>query len=149
MCLKLLLCCISQIATGVPYSESPRTIIQAGPILIKIRRNLTCFRPVQSFDLLGWGSSPYSALTHNQCGVHFYVFWDFCKIQKNVLVWIFLVNFMFPNLFSILVGPIVRLQVSRCHDRTRIEDPWRRTYAIPCFRIRRLRLELLRRKKEF
>jgi hypothetical protein len=54
MCI-LLLCNISQIATGVPYSESPRNIVQSGPILIKIKCNLTCFRPVQNFDLLGWG----------------------------------------------------------------------------------------------
>jgi hypothetical protein len=54
--LILLLCNISHIATGVPYPESPRNIFQSGPILIKIRCNLTCFRQVQSFDLLGWGS---------------------------------------------------------------------------------------------
>jgi hypothetical protein len=51
----LLLCNISQIATG-PYSESPRNKSQSGPILINIQRNLTCFRPVQSCDLLGCGS---------------------------------------------------------------------------------------------
>jgi hypothetical protein len=49
----LLLCYISQIATGVPCSEYPRTIMQYGPILITIRRNLTCFRPGQSLDVLG------------------------------------------------------------------------------------------------
>ena len=38
------LCNISQIATGVPYSESPRNIFQSGPILIKIRCNLNCFK---------------------------------------------------------------------------------------------------------
>jgi hypothetical protein len=38
----------------MPYSESPRKICQSGPILIKIRCNLTCFRPVQSLDVLGW-----------------------------------------------------------------------------------------------
>jgi hypothetical protein len=31
-------------------------IVQSGPILINIRCNLTRLRPVQSFDLLGWGS---------------------------------------------------------------------------------------------
>jgi hypothetical protein len=36
----------SQIATGVPYSESHRKKVGSGPILIKLRRNLTCFRPV-------------------------------------------------------------------------------------------------------
>ena len=56
----LLLCNISQIATGVQYSESPRTKLQSGPILIEIRRNLTLFKTVQSFDVLGWGSTPYS-----------------------------------------------------------------------------------------
>jgi hypothetical protein len=40
----LRLCNISQIATGVPYSESLRTIF--GPILVNIRRNLTDFQPV-------------------------------------------------------------------------------------------------------
>jgi hypothetical protein len=54
------LCNMSQIATGVPYSESPRKTPQSAPILIKIGRNLTCFGPVQRFDLLGWGSTPYS-----------------------------------------------------------------------------------------
>jgi hypothetical protein len=39
---------IFQIATRVPESESPRQIFQSGQILIKIRRNLTCFRPIQS-----------------------------------------------------------------------------------------------------
>jgi hypothetical protein len=33
---------------------------QSGPILFKIRCNLTCFGPVQSFDVLGWGSTLYS-----------------------------------------------------------------------------------------
>jgi hypothetical protein len=55
-CVILLLCNISQIATGVPYSEFPRRIFQSEPILITFGCNLTCFRPVQSFDLLGWGS---------------------------------------------------------------------------------------------
>jgi hypothetical protein len=50
-----LLCNISQIATGVPYSESPRKKSQSGPILINIGRNLTCVRPVQSFTYLGGG----------------------------------------------------------------------------------------------
>jgi hypothetical protein len=40
----------------VPYSESPRNKSPIAPILIKIGRDLTCFRPVQSLDLLGWGS---------------------------------------------------------------------------------------------
>jgi hypothetical protein len=48
----LLLCNISQIATGVPYSESLRKKAQTAPIRIKIGRNLTCFGPVQSFDVL-------------------------------------------------------------------------------------------------
>jgi hypothetical protein len=52
----LLLRNISQIATGVPYSESPRKKSQSAPILINLGSNLTCFRPVRSFDLLGWGS---------------------------------------------------------------------------------------------
>jgi hypothetical protein len=52
----LILCNISQIATGVPYSESLRKKAQIAPILINIGRSVTCFRPVQSFDLLGWGS---------------------------------------------------------------------------------------------
>jgi hypothetical protein len=51
-----------RIAMGLPCSESPRTTIEAGPILTKIRCNLTCFRLVPSCDLLGWGSGPYSAL---------------------------------------------------------------------------------------
>jgi hypothetical protein len=58
---NLLLCNIAQIATGLPYSESPRTNVRSGLSLYKIRCNLTCFRPVQSFDLLVWGSSPHSA----------------------------------------------------------------------------------------
>jgi hypothetical protein len=33
---------------------------QSGPIIIKIRRNLTWVRPVHSFHLLGWGSTSYS-----------------------------------------------------------------------------------------
>ena len=57
------LCNISQIATGVPYSESLRNKSQSGPILINIRRNLTCFRPVRSFHLLGWGPQ---SLGHSQ-----------------------------------------------------------------------------------
>jgi hypothetical protein len=48
----LVLCNISQIATGVPYSESLRTNAQIAPILIKIGCDLTCFGPVQSFDVL-------------------------------------------------------------------------------------------------
>jgi hypothetical protein len=48
----LLLCTISQIATGVPYSESRRKKAQIAPILVKIGCNLTCFGPVQSFDVL-------------------------------------------------------------------------------------------------
>jgi hypothetical protein len=39
----ILLCNISRIETGVPYSESPRTTFESGPIRIKIRCNLTCF----------------------------------------------------------------------------------------------------------
>jgi hypothetical protein len=52
----LILCNISQIATGVPYSESPRKKSQSATTLVNIGCNLTCFRPVQSVDLLGWGS---------------------------------------------------------------------------------------------
>jgi hypothetical protein len=67
---SLLLCNIFQIATGLPYSESPRKTARSGPSLINIRCNLTCFRPVQSFDLLGWGgSSPHSALKNYTSGV--------------------------------------------------------------------------------
>jgi hypothetical protein len=61
----LLLCNISQIATGVPYSESPRNKTQIAPILINIGCNLTCFGPVQSFDLLGWGSHVLRVLSNN------------------------------------------------------------------------------------
>jgi hypothetical protein len=49
---SLLLCYISQIATGVPCSESPRNKSQIAPILIKRGCNLTCFGPVQSFNVL-------------------------------------------------------------------------------------------------
>jgi hypothetical protein len=35
-------------------------IFQSGPILIKFRCSLTCFRPVRSFHLLGRGSTPNS-----------------------------------------------------------------------------------------
>jgi hypothetical protein len=49
----LLLCNISQIATGVRYSESLRKKAQIARILIKFGCKLTCFRPVQSFDLGG------------------------------------------------------------------------------------------------
>jgi hypothetical protein len=45
----------------LPYSDYPRNIARYGPTLIQIRCKLICFRPVQSFDLLGWGSSPHSA----------------------------------------------------------------------------------------
>jgi hypothetical protein len=48
---------ISQIATGMPYSESLRTIFQSGPNLINIGWNLTCFGPIQSLEVLGWRSS--------------------------------------------------------------------------------------------
>jgi hypothetical protein len=47
---------MSQIAVGVPCTEYPRTIFQSGPVLINIRWNLTCFGPIRSVDLLGWGS---------------------------------------------------------------------------------------------
>jgi cobalamin biosynthesis Mg chelatase CobN len=61
------LCSISQIATVMQYAESSRPIFQSGPILIKIRWNLTCFGPVRSCDVrLGGGStpcSPWGALT--------------------------------------------------------------------------------------
>jgi hypothetical protein len=68
----LLLCNMSQIATGVPYSESPRNKSQSGPIHINIQRNLTCFRPVQSCDLLGCGSMSlgYSQKLLKKVGVH-------------------------------------------------------------------------------
>jgi hypothetical protein len=70
--LFFLLCNISQIATGVPYSEYPRNRSQSGPILINIRCNLTCFGPVQSVDLLGWGSmsSGSSHTLLKKVGVH-------------------------------------------------------------------------------
>jgi hypothetical protein len=57
---NLLLCNFLQIATGLPYSESPRW-----PNSYQIRCNLICFRPVRSFDLLGLGSSLYSALKNS------------------------------------------------------------------------------------
>jgi hypothetical protein len=53
---------------GVSYSESPRTTAEIGPILINVRCNLKCFRLVQSFDLLWWGSSPHSAFKHYTSG---------------------------------------------------------------------------------
>jgi hypothetical protein len=37
-------------------------------IVIKFRCNLTCFRPVRSFDLLGGGSSPHSAINNYTLG---------------------------------------------------------------------------------
>jgi hypothetical protein len=52
---------LSALAMRVRYSESPRTHVESGPILIKVRCNLACFRSIQSFDLLGWGSSPHIA----------------------------------------------------------------------------------------
>jgi hypothetical protein len=57
-----------QIATGLPYSESPRRTLRSGPILIKIRCDLVCSRPVESFDLLGWASSPHSAFKNCTLG---------------------------------------------------------------------------------
>jgi hypothetical protein len=53
------LCIISQIETGMPYSKSPRNKSQSAAILINIRCDLTCFGPVQSFDFLGLGTTPY------------------------------------------------------------------------------------------
>jgi hypothetical protein len=61
----LLLCNISEIATGVPYSESLRKKAQTAPTLITIGCNLTCFGPVQSFALLGWGSHVLRVLSTN------------------------------------------------------------------------------------
>jgi hypothetical protein len=58
----LLLCSISQIATGVPYSTSLRKTVESGPILTNIRFNVTCFIPVRSFDLLRWGTIPHHSL---------------------------------------------------------------------------------------
>jgi hypothetical protein len=55
-------CDISLIAMGVPYSGSLRTIVESGPRLIQIRCMWTCFRSVESCDLVGWGCSPQSAL---------------------------------------------------------------------------------------
>jgi hypothetical protein len=52
----------------VPYSESLRKAVDSGPVLVKIRCIWTCFRPVQGFDLLGWGSSPFNAFTHETLG---------------------------------------------------------------------------------
>jgi hypothetical protein len=69
----LLLCNISQIATGVLYSESPRKKAQSALILINIGCDLTCFGPVQSFDLLGWGSHilrVLSQITPKKVGSH-------------------------------------------------------------------------------
>jgi hypothetical protein len=63
----LLLCTISQIGKGVPYSQSPRNTSQSALILISIGWNLISFKPVRSFDILGWGStpqSPWGALKH-------------------------------------------------------------------------------------
>jgi hypothetical protein len=40
----ILLCSISQIATGVPYSASLRKTIESGPILINTRCNLHLFK---------------------------------------------------------------------------------------------------------
>jgi hypothetical protein len=51
-CCFLLLCNISQIVAGVPYSEYPQKTTQIASILINIGCNLTCFGPVQSFDVL-------------------------------------------------------------------------------------------------
>jgi hypothetical protein len=52
---RRLLCNISQVAMGMVNSESRRTTVASGRILINIRCNLDCFRPVRRFDLLGWG----------------------------------------------------------------------------------------------
>jgi hypothetical protein len=49
------LCNIFLIATGVPYSESPRTNSQSGPILINIGCKLTCFGPFKVLTYLGGG----------------------------------------------------------------------------------------------
>jgi hypothetical protein len=65
---NLLVCNVSQIATGLPYSESQRQPVRFGQILINIRWNLICFRPVHCFDLLGWGSCPHSTLQHHTLG---------------------------------------------------------------------------------
>jgi hypothetical protein len=58
----LVLCYISQIAMGEPYSESLRTNSQSVQILNNIGWNLMCFQPIQSFDILGWGSTPQGVL---------------------------------------------------------------------------------------
>jgi hypothetical protein len=61
----------------MPYSESPRKIVQSGPILIKIRCNSTCVRPVQSCDLLGWCkiSSINRLMGKNMVKNHMYSLW--------------------------------------------------------------------------
>jgi hypothetical protein len=46
------------------FRVSPRTNSQSAPILINLGCNLTCFSPVQSFDLLGWGSHFLRVLSH-------------------------------------------------------------------------------------
>jgi hypothetical protein len=67
---NFLLCNISQIAMGVPYSESPWTTFESGTILIKIRCNLICFRAVQRFDVwVGVHSWQCPQKLHSPCTV--------------------------------------------------------------------------------
>jgi hypothetical protein len=82
-------CNISQIATGEPYSESPRNKSQIAPILIKIVRNLTCFGLVQSFDVLILKKKvgvacPQGALKNCKNGGGRMSLGCFQKIQKTV-----------------------------------------------------------------
>jgi hypothetical protein len=106
----LLLCNISQIATGLPYSESPRKKSQIPLILIKIGCNLTCFGPVQSFDVLilnkdRWGSHVLRVLSKihkKRWGTH--VLRVLSKIELCALAPdFFLINFRLPYIGNILV----------------------------------------------
>jgi hypothetical protein len=72
---NLLVCNISQTAMGITYSESPRTTMGSGPILIKMRCLWICFRPIQSFDLHGSGSSLHRAL-HNYTSNLLVTYWS-------------------------------------------------------------------------
>jgi hypothetical protein len=51
----LQLCNISQIAMGVPHSESLQTSNESDPIVINTRCIWSCSGPGRSFDLLGGG----------------------------------------------------------------------------------------------
>jgi hypothetical protein len=81
----LLLCNISQIATGMPYSESPRNKSQSRPIFIKIRLNLTCFGIVQSVPSSQIQNIYNNTHTYTQSSTHMYItlfsdlFSDMCR----------------------------------------------------------------------